>query len=104
MRGSKTSKSCSQESFYQMERLCHCRNRTSILPLGGEQRLTEKPPGRVTSNPLFPSFFFCFCYLRGLTNELLTATFRALDYHWNHDSTFPSLVCSSVPSCCQNWS
>jgi archaea-specific DNA-binding protein len=32
-----------------MGRLYHCRNTTSILPLGGEQRLTEKPPERVPS-------------------------------------------------------
>jgi len=38
-----------QESFYQMERLCDRRNTTSILLLGGEQRLTEKPPERVPS-------------------------------------------------------
>jgi DNA-binding protein len=35
-----------KEAFYQIECLCHCCNTTSILPLGGEQRLTEKPPER----------------------------------------------------------
>ena len=38
-----------KEAFYQIERICHCCNTTSILPPGGEQGLTEKPPERVPS-------------------------------------------------------